>query len=191
MRRASFVVCRFASPTLEPAFALTVPVQFVAGWPFLRGAAQRARVVSANMDTLIASGTLTAFFYSTFELFTGGHLYFDTAAMITAFLLVGRYFEARSTSRASQAISTLLEMGAKQARLLRRRHRRRTQGPAAHDHPTGVEHLEGLAQSTSRHAGAVDRHRPCAGLRQRPVRLLHPTRWLLRGRRRDAGPAPR
>jgi cation-transporting ATPase V len=43
------------------AFALATPVQFWAGWPFLRGAALRARTLSANMDTLIALGTLTAF----------------------------------------------------------------------------------------------------------------------------------
>ncbi|MFC7339884.1 heavy metal translocating P-type ATPase [Saccharopolyspora griseoalba] len=100
------------------AFAAAVPVQFLAGWPFLNGAAERARALSANMDTLIALGTLTAFAYSTVELFTGGHLYFDTAAMIIAFLVLGRYFEARSTSRASAAINTLLEMGAKNARLV-------------------------------------------------------------------------
>ncbi|WP_269756696.1 heavy metal translocating P-type ATPase [Amycolatopsis aidingensis] len=100
------------------AFAATVPVQFVAGWPFLKAAAQRARTFSANMDTLIAMGTLTAFTYSTYELFAGGYLFFDTAALIIAFLLLGRYFEARARGRASAAISKLLEMGAKEARLL-------------------------------------------------------------------------
>ncbi len=100
------------------AFAATVPVQFVAGWPFLKVAAQRARALSANMDTLIAMGTLTAFFYSSYELVGGGPLYFDTAAMIMAFLLLGRYFEARARGRASEAIGKLLEMGAKEARLL-------------------------------------------------------------------------
>ncbi|MGH3095007.1 MAG: heavy metal translocating P-type ATPase [Streptosporangiales bacterium] len=99
-------------------FALTAVVQFVAGWPFLRAAAQRARSLDANMDTLIAMGTLTAFAYSTYTLVAGGHLYFDTAAVIIAFLLLGRYFEARSKSRASAAIEALLEMGAKEARLV-------------------------------------------------------------------------
>ncbi len=55
------------------AFAATVPVQFVAGWPFLRGAVQQARAGSANMDTLITLGTLTAFGYSTYELFPVAH----------------------------------------------------------------------------------------------------------------------
>jgi copper-transporting P-type ATPase V len=100
------------------AFALTVPVQFVAGWPFLRTAAQRAAKLTANMDTLIALGTLAAFFYSTYELFAGGDLYFDTAALIIAFIILGRYFEARAKGRASSAIRKLLELGAKEARLV-------------------------------------------------------------------------
>ncbi len=100
------------------AFALTVPVQFVAGWPFLRAAAERARALATNMDTLIAMGTLTAFSFSTYELFGGGHIYFDTAAMIIAFILLGKYFEARATGRASSAIRKLLELGAKEARVL-------------------------------------------------------------------------
>ncbi|MGB5794508.1 MAG: copper-translocating P-type ATPase [Mycolicibacter algericus] len=100
------------------AFAATVPVQFVAGWPFLRGAVQQARAGSANMDTLIALGTLTAFGYSTVELFAGGALFFETAALIVAFVVLGRYFEARATGKASEAISKLVEMGAKQACLL-------------------------------------------------------------------------
>ncbi|MDQ3293247.1 MAG: heavy metal translocating P-type ATPase [Actinomycetota bacterium] len=100
------------------AFALTVPVQFVAGWPFLRAAAARARTLSANMDTLIALGTLAAFGYSTVALLTGGDLYFDTAALIISFLLLGRFFEARARSRASSAVRRLLELGAKEAHLV-------------------------------------------------------------------------
>jgi cation-transporting ATPase V len=100
------------------AFAATVPVQFVAGWPFLKGAAERARELSANMDTLIALGTLTAFTYSTYQLFTGGPLFFDTSALIIAAVVLGRYFEARAHGKAREAISKLLEMGAKEATLL-------------------------------------------------------------------------
>ncbi|AKN16148.1 metal cation transporting P-type ATPase ctpV [Mycobacterium haemophilum DSM 44634] len=100
------------------AFAAALPVQFVTGWPFLKGAVQQARALTANMDTLIALGTLTAFLYSTYELFAGGPLFFDTAALIIAFVVLGRYFEARATGKASEAISKLLEMGAKEACLL-------------------------------------------------------------------------
>src|SRR5713226_5533192 len=100
------------------ALVLALPVQFVAGWPFLRTAAQRAAKGSANLDTLIAIGTLAAFSYSTYGLFAGGPLYFDTAALIIAFILLGRYFEAKARGRASSAIKKLLELGAKEARLV-------------------------------------------------------------------------
>ena len=101
------------------AFALATPVQFYAGWPFLKGAAVRAKSFTANMDTLIAVGTLAAYAFSVWSLFAGGDLYFDTAAVIIAFLLLGRYLEARAKGNASQAIKRLLEMGAKEARVVR------------------------------------------------------------------------
>ncbi len=82
------------------AFALATPVQLYAGWPFLRGAAVRARALNANMDTLIAVGTLAAYTYSIWALLEGGDLYFDTAAVIIAFLLLGKYLEARARGRA-------------------------------------------------------------------------------------------
>ncbi|MGH2689862.1 MAG: heavy metal translocating P-type ATPase, partial [Actinomycetota bacterium] len=103
------------------ALALTIPVQFWAGWPFLHQAAVRARVGQANMDTLIAMGTLAAFTFSAYQVIVGprtAHHYFDTAAIIISFLLLGRYFEARAKGRASSAMRTLLELGAKEARLV-------------------------------------------------------------------------
>jgi len=100
------------------AFPLAGVVEFGAGWPILRSGLGRARRLTANMDTLIAIGTLTAFFYSVYRLLAGGDLYFETAALLIAFILLGRYFEARARSRASSAIRALLELGAKEARLL-------------------------------------------------------------------------
>ncbi len=100
------------------AAVLTVPVQFWAGAPFLRSALVRARTRSANMDTLIALGTMAAFVFSVVRLGTGGDLYFDTAALIISFLLLGRYFEARARGPAAGAIRALLELGAKEARLV-------------------------------------------------------------------------
>jgi copper-transporting P-type ATPase V len=101
-------------------FALATPVQFVIGWPFLREMVKRARSLTANMDTLIGMGTLAAYGYSTYELAVGGmELYYEAAAMIIAFLVLGRYFEARAKGRAGQAIRALLELGAKEARVLR------------------------------------------------------------------------
>ncbi|HVW33967.1 MAG TPA: heavy metal translocating P-type ATPase [Acidimicrobiia bacterium] len=103
------------------ALALTVPVQFWAGWPFLAEAGRRARRRTANMDTLIAIGTLTAFGFSAAQIVFGpddADHYLDSAALIVAFLLLGRYFEARAKGRASRSIRALLELGAKEARLL-------------------------------------------------------------------------
>jgi len=99
---------------------LATPVQFYAGWPFIAGAVKRARHLAANMDTLIALGTLAAYFFSVVELARGGdNLYFDTAAVIVTLILLGRYFEARAKGRASQALKKLVEIGAKQATVIR------------------------------------------------------------------------
>jgi cation-transporting ATPase V/Cu+-exporting ATPase len=100
--------------------ALATPIQFWVGWPFLAEAARRARRGTANMDTLIAMGTLAAYLFSVAQVVAGGHpLYFESAVLIIAFLVLGRYFEARARSRAGKAIRALLELGAKDARVLR------------------------------------------------------------------------
>ncbi len=100
--------------------ALATPVQLVIGWPFLREAARRARRFTANMDTLIAVGTLAAYLFSVYTLAAGGmDLYFETSVLIIAFLVLGRYLEARAKGRAGRAIRALLELGAKEARVIR------------------------------------------------------------------------
>ncbi|HEV3503692.1 MAG TPA: heavy metal translocating P-type ATPase, partial [Actinomycetes bacterium] len=102
------------------ALALATPVQFWVGWPFLREAARRARRRSASMATLIAMGTLAAYGFSVAQLLTGGmELYFEAAAVIITFVVLGRFFEARAKGRAGQAIRALLELGAKEARVVR------------------------------------------------------------------------
>jgi len=96
---------------------LAVPVEFWAGWPFLRGAWSRARVGTANMDSLVALGTLTAFIDSTVELVGGGHdLHFDMVGLIIAFLLTGRLLESRARARAGRALRALAAIGATHAR---------------------------------------------------------------------------
>jgi heavy metal translocating P-type ATPase len=100
-------------------WALLTPVEFWAGRRFLINAWKLARHLSSNMDTLVALGTLAAYSYSVYSLFAGGDIYFETAGVIITFLLLGKYFEHRSKSRASAAIKALLEMGAKEARVLR------------------------------------------------------------------------
>ncbi len=102
------------------AALLTVPIQFWAGSPFLRAAVVRARAGAANMDTLVAIGTLAAFGFSTVELLRGAghHLHYDMAALIIAFLVLGRWVEARAKGQATRAITALLELGAKEASLV-------------------------------------------------------------------------
>ncbi len=108
-------------PWLRAAqFVVATPVQFLIGWPFLREAAKRARHLTANMDTLIAMGTLAAYLFSTWQLATGGHeLYFEAQVVILAFIVLGRYLEARAKGNAGRAIRSLLELGAKDARVIR------------------------------------------------------------------------
>jgi copper-transporting P-type ATPase V len=102
------------------ALVLATPVQFWVGWPFLREAALRARRRTASMATLIAMGTLAAYGFSVAQLLSGGmELYFEAAAVIITFVVLGRFFEARAKGRAGQAIRALLELGAKEARVVR------------------------------------------------------------------------
>jgi len=101
------------------AWALATPVEFVFGWQFHRNAALRLRSFGAGMDTLVSLGTLAAYGYSVWAFFAGEHLYFETAAVIVTFILLGRFFEARAKGRASRAVARLLELGAKEARVRR------------------------------------------------------------------------
>jgi len=100
-------------------WTLASVVEFVFGWQFHRVAAKRLRGFDANMDTLVSVGTLAAWGYSVWAFFTGEPLFFDTAGIIISLILLGRFFEARSKGRASSAIGKLLELGAKQARVVR------------------------------------------------------------------------
>ena len=102
------------------ALALSTPVVFYSGLGFHRVAFRAARHGSATMDTLISLGTLAAWLWSTVVLVGGldGDTYFEVAAVITTLILLGRYLEARAKRRSSEAIRRLLELGAKEARVL-------------------------------------------------------------------------
>ena len=103
------------------ALALSTPVVFWSGAGFHRAALQSARHLAATMDTLISIGTLAAWTWSTVVLVGGldEDVYFEVAAVITTLILLGRFLEARAKSRSSEAIRKLLELGAKDARVLR------------------------------------------------------------------------
>ncbi|MER6283021.1 heavy metal translocating P-type ATPase [Streptomyces sviceus] len=116
------------------SLTLAAPVVTYAGWPFHKAAFTNARHGAATMDTLISVGTTAAFGWSLWALFLGtagtpgmkhpfeltiargeggGNLYLEAAAGVTAFILAGRYFEARSKRKAGAALKALLELGAK------------------------------------------------------------------------------
>jgi len=117
------------------AFVLATPVILWAGWPFHQATLVNLRHGTTTMDTLISLGTLAAYAWSVVALvflgaaeggvamggvFGGGdaaHVYFETASVIIALLLLGRFFEARARRQSSHALRALLELGAKTVRL--------------------------------------------------------------------------
>ncbi|MFJ3880288.1 heavy metal translocating P-type ATPase [Streptomyces sp. NPDC090077] len=122
------------------SLTLTAPVVTYAAWPFHRAAWTNARHGAATMDTLISVGTIAAFLWSLWALFFGtagtpgmthafefsiartdgaGNIYLEAAAGVVAFILAGRYFEAKSKRKAGAALKALLELGAKEVTVLR------------------------------------------------------------------------
>ncbi len=106
---------------------LATPVQFWAGWQFYTGFWVAIKHFSANMNTLIAVGTSAAYLYSVGALLFPGffaavgaaELYFDTASVIIALILLGRYLEARARSQTSEAIKRLIGLQPRTARVIR------------------------------------------------------------------------
>ncbi|MFJ7294314.1 heavy metal translocating P-type ATPase [Streptomyces collinus] len=122
------------------SLTLAAPVVTYAAWPFHKAAYTNARHGAATMDTLISVGTSAAFLWSLWALFFGtagtpgmthpfeltiertdgaGNIYLEAAAGVTAFILAGRYFEARAKRKAGAALRALLELGAKDVTVLR------------------------------------------------------------------------
>jgi len=121
------------------ALQLTVPVVLWGGWPFHRAAWQSLRHGAATMDMLISLGTLAALGWSLYALFfldagmpgmtmpfelvtergaASDHIYLEVAAVVTTFILAGRYFEERAKRRAGAALAALLDLGAKDVAVL-------------------------------------------------------------------------
>lgn len=114
------------------ALVLATPVVFWSAWPFHRAAAINARHLASTMDTLVSIGVLAAYFFSVWQLtadpmltahigmpMSEHPLYFETAGVVATFLLLGRFLEARAKSKAGDALKTLLDLGAKEAVVLR------------------------------------------------------------------------
>ncbi|QOC93962.1 heavy metal translocating P-type ATPase [Micromonospora craniellae] len=122
------------------SLTLAAPVVVYGGLPFHRAALVNLRHGAATMDTLVSVGTLAALGWSVWALFLGtagtpgmthpfsfaisrtdgtGNIYLEAAAGVTAFILAGRYFEARAKRTAGAALRALLELGAKDVAVLR------------------------------------------------------------------------
>ncbi|MDL4773567.1 MULTISPECIES: heavy metal translocating P-type ATPase [Thermomonosporaceae] len=122
------------------SLVLAAPVVTYAGWPFHRAAWTNLRHGAATMDTLVSVGTIAAFGWSLWALFLGTagepgmkhgfefsmtrsdgsmNIYLEAAAGVIAFILAGRYFEARSKRSAGAALKALLELGAKEVSVVR------------------------------------------------------------------------
>ncbi len=121
------------------ALTLAAPVAVWGAWPFHRAAAINARHLAATMDTLISVGVIAAFGWSLYALFFGqagvpgmhmtftfgagshgaSEIYLEVASAVTVFILGGRYIEARAKKESGAALRALLELGAKDAIVLR------------------------------------------------------------------------
>jgi Cu+-exporting ATPase len=101
---------------------LATPVQFYVGWDYYAGGFKSLRAGSANMDVLVAMGSSAAYFYSLGVLLfpgIGGHVYFETSAMIITLIKLGKVLEARAKGRTSEAIKKLMGLRPKTARVVR------------------------------------------------------------------------
>ncbi len=100
-------------------FALCTPIVF-ACWNFYANGARALWHLSPNMDSLVAVGTGTAYLYSLYQTaWGGGHLYYETAGLLLAFILLGRTLEAAAKGRTGEAIRKLMNLRPKTARVLR------------------------------------------------------------------------
>lgn len=101
-------------------FALATPVQFIAGWRFYRGSWAALKNKAGNMDLLIALGTSAAYFYSVAAVFfIEGEVFFETAALLITFVLLGKVLEARAKGKTGDAIKKLMGLTPKTARVVR------------------------------------------------------------------------
>jgi P-type Cu+ transporter len=97
---------------------LAAAVVFIFGWQFHRSAGKQIIRGQFNMDSLISLGTLTAFFYSLWAVFTDKPMYFESAATIAALILLGKFMEAKTQGHASDAMKKLMELGVKKALII-------------------------------------------------------------------------
>lgn len=99
--------------------ALTTVVMALSARPFAQSAWASFKKHHSNMDTLVAIGTATAYFYSIYAMITGQAVFFESAAFVTTFVLLGQVFEEKMRNNASEAVEKLVNLQAKEAEVLR------------------------------------------------------------------------
>lgn len=116
------VISMMFLPDLLPMWAyavLTAIVVFIFGFHFHKNAVKKLMHFTSNMDSLVSLGTLSSFIYSMWAMFSGHHVYFEAAAAIITLINLGKWLEAISKGKASNALKKLLELGAKNARVIK------------------------------------------------------------------------
>jgi Cu+-exporting ATPase len=106
-------------PIVPPLAQLVLAsvVQFYSGWRFLSGAYRAFRNGTANMDTLVALGTLSTFLYSAYAALAGGNTFFEASAAVVTFVLAGRYIESKMKLKTGDAVRKLAQMAPPKARV--------------------------------------------------------------------------
>ncbi|MFC6253698.1 copper-translocating P-type ATPase [Secundilactobacillus hailunensis] len=98
---------------------LTTSIMAVSAGPFIQSAWASFKKHHSNMDTLVAIGTATAYFYSVYAMITHQAVFFESAAFVTTFVLLGQVFEERMRNNASNAVEKLVNLQAKEAEVMR------------------------------------------------------------------------
>lgn len=101
------------------AFITTTIIMAISAAPYWSSAWAAFKHHSANMNTLVAVGTAVAYFYSIFAMFTGHEVYFESAAFVTVFVLLGDAMEEKMHNNASNALAKLIDLQAKDAEVER------------------------------------------------------------------------
>ena len=101
------------------AFITTTIIMAISAAPYWKSAWGAFKKHNANMNTLVAVGTAVAYFYSIYAMFTGREVYFESAAYVTVFVLLGDAMEEKMHSNASNALAKLVDLQAKDAEVLR------------------------------------------------------------------------
>ncbi|MCT7891887.1 MAG: HAD-IC family P-type ATPase, partial [Lactobacillus crispatus] len=101
------------------ALITTTIIMAISAAPYCKSAWGAFKKHNANMNTLVAVGTAVAYFYSIYAMFTGREVYFESAAYVTVFVLLGDAMEEKMHSNASNALAKLVDLQAKDAAVLR------------------------------------------------------------------------